>query len=135
MSDTEVPEQSTEAAERSTEAADQSISEQLGFSGPEEELDAIRAKMAEIKQVVTDELLAEWPSPWRSENMVNAKVTGRLSSHKAYQTLLARTRELEAELGIVGHARQAEEAQDPMGSYAAKIRRERQAKEAEAAKE
>lgn len=113
----------TEATE--PEAPEKSVSEQLGFSGPEEELEAMRAKMSEIKQVVTDELIREWPSPWKSENMVNAKVTGRLSSHKAYQTLLARTRELEAQLGIVGGARVAEEAQDPMGSYAAKIRQQR----------
>lgn len=113
MSDTEVPEQS--------------MSEQLGFSGPEEELEAIDAKMAEIKQAVTDELVRDWPSPWKSENMVGAKVTGRLSSHKPYQTLLARRRELEEQLGVVVGARQAEEAQDPMGSYAAKIRKSREA--------
>ncbi|MEX2587460.1 MAG: hypothetical protein WD602_05630 [Actinomycetota bacterium] len=112
MSDTEVPEQS--------------MSEQLGFSGPEEEREAINAKMAEIKEAVTEELIRDWPSPWKSENMVGAKVTGRLSSHKAYQTLMARRRELDAQLGIVGAARQAEEAQDPMGSYAAKIRKSRE---------
>lgn len=112
MSDTEVPEQS--------------ISEQLGFSGPEEELQAIKVKMSEIKQAVTDELIRDWPSPWKSENMVGAKVTGRLSSHAPYQTLLARQRELEAQLGTVPGPRQVEEAQDPMGSYAAKIRKSRE---------
>lgn len=113
MSDTEVP--------------DQSMSEQLGFSGPEEELEAIDAKMAEIKKDVTEELVRDWPSPWKGEAMVGAKVTGRLSAHKAYQTLLARRRELEAQLGVSTGGRQTEEAQDPMGSYAAKIRKSKEA--------
>lgn len=94
-------------------------------------MEAILAKMVEITEAVTEELLRDWPSPWKNESMVNAKVSGRLSSHKAFQTLLARRRELEAQLGIIHNARQVEEAEDPMGSYATKIRRSKEAQESE----
>ena len=126
MSEPEVPEQTESETEDETED-EQSVSQQLGFSGPQEELDAINARMAQIKEDVTAELLASWPSPWKNESMVNAKVGGRLGSHKAFQVLLARRRELELELRIDSGPRAIEDAEDPMGSYAIKIARDKEA--------
>lgn len=100
---------------------EQEHSSPLGFGTPQEELDAINARMAEIKETVTSELIRDWPSPWKNDAMVNAKVTGRLGSNKHFQVLLARRRELDAELGIQEPTRESETAQDPMGSYASKI--------------
>lgn len=105
--------------------ADQSVSQQLGFSGPGEELAAIETRMGQIREEVTTELLATWPSPWKNDAMVNAKVTGRLGSNKAFQVLLARQRELQAELGTESAAKpDFEDAEDPMGSYSLKIARD-----------
>lgn len=114
------PEDSEEVSEEEVLA---SVSEQLGFSGPEEELEAITARMNQIREEVKAELLATWPSPWQNEAMVGAKVTGRLGSHKAFQILLSRKRELEEELGTDTVPRHMEDAEDPMGSYAMKIAR------------
>ncbi len=111
----------------SVEEALGSVSEQLGFTGPEEELEAINARMLQIKEEVTADLLATWPSPWKNESMVSAKVTGRLGSHKSFQVLLARRRELDEQLGTDSGPRANDDAQDPMGSYAIKIARDREA--------
>ena len=121
------PEDSQEVA--SGEEAEESVSEQLGFSGPEEELAAINARMAQIKEEVTADLLATWPSPWKNESMVNAKVSGRLGSHKFFQVLLARRRELDEMLGTESGPKPPDEAEDPMGSYAIKIAKDRNAAE------
>ncbi len=110
------------------EETEQSVSEQLGFSGPEEELEAIVARMDQLREQATADLLASWPSPWKNESMVNAKVTGRLGSNKAFQILLQRRRELEEQLGTFTPApRDMEDAEDPMGSYASKIAKQREA--------
>jgi hypothetical protein len=114
------PEDSEEVSEEEVLA---SVSEQLGFSGPEEELEAITTRMNQIREEVTADLLATWPSPWKNEAMVGAKVTGRLGSHKAFQILLSRKRELEEELGTDTGPTHMEDAEDPMGSYAMKIAR------------
>lgn len=114
------PEDSEEVSEEEVLA---SVSEQLGFSGPEEELEAISTRMNQIREEVTADLLATWPSPWKNEAMVGAKVTGRLGSHKAFQILLSRKRELEEELGTDTGPTHMEDAEDPMGSYAMKIAR------------
>lgn len=119
------PEDSQEM-ESETEA-EQSVSQQLGFSGPQEELEAVTARMDKIREEVTADLLATWPSPWQNEAMVGAKVTGRLGSHKAFQILLARKRELENQLGVKSGPRAVEDAEDPMGSYASKIARDNEA--------
>jgi len=87
----------------------------------QEELAQLQARMEELKIAVTEELIRDWPSPWRNEGMTNAKVTGRLSSNKEYRELLTRQREIEATLGIVAGPRKIEEAEDPMGSYAIKL--------------
>lgn len=115
--------------EAELEELEGSVSEQLGFSSPEEELEAINARMAQIKEEVTADLLATWPSPWKNESMVGAKVTGRLGSHKFFQVLLARRRELDEMLGKDSSmARPMEDAaEDPMGSYAIKIAKDRSA--------
>lgn len=86
----------------------------------QEELAQVASRMEELKVAVTEELIRDWPSPWRNEGMTNAKVTGRLSSNKEYRVLLTRQRELEAVLGIVAGPRKIEEAEDPMGAYAIK---------------
>lgn len=107
---------------------EQSVSEKLGFSGPEEELKAIIARMDEIREQQTADLLSSWPSPWKNEAMVGAKVTGRLGSHKAFQVLLQRKRELEEDLGVSEvPEREMEDAEDPMGSYAINIAKQREA--------
>ena len=87
----------------------------------EEELAQVASRMGEIKEAATEELIRDWPSPWRNEGMTNAKVTGRLSSNKEYRVLLTRQREIEEALGIVAGPRKIEEAEDPMGSYAIKL--------------
>ena len=123
------PEDSQEVPTEEEEQAEGSVSEQLGFSGPEEELAAINARMGQIKEEVTADLLATWPSPWKNESMVNAKVSGRLGSHKFFQVLLARRRELDELLGTDAGPKDVDDAQDPMGSYAIKIARDREAAE------
>jgi hypothetical protein len=94
---------------------------QPGAGGGAAELEALQARMAEIKAEVTEELIRDWPSVWRNDEMTNAKVTGRLSSHKEYQTLLARQRVLQKELGVQAAPREVDEAQDPMGAYSIKL--------------
>lgn len=121
MSEQESQEAATE------EESPESISEQLGFGSPQEELAAIIARMDQLKEEVTADLLATWPSPWKNESMVSAKVSGRLGSHKAFQVLLARRRELEEQLGTENAPRAVEDAEDPMGSYAINIARQREA--------
>lgn len=99
------------------------VSQELGFSGPEEELAAINARMNQIKEEVTADLLASWPSPWKNESMVNAKVSGRLGSNKAFQVLLARRRELDEELGTDSAPKPIDTGEDPMQAYANKLAR------------
>lgn len=112
------------------EEAAQTVSEELGFAGPEEELAAISARMDQIKEEVTADLLATWPSPWKNDSMVNAKVSGRLGSNKAFQVLLARRRELDEELGADSYSRETDEAQDPMGAYSIQAAKDRSAEKA-----
>ncbi|MGQ0678887.1 MAG: hypothetical protein ACT4OM_04385 [Actinomycetota bacterium] len=100
---------------------------------PAGELSAVGARMAEIKAFVTEELIRDWPSPWRNEAMTNAKVGGRLGGNKEFQGLLARKRELEKELGVVYEARKMEQSEDPMGAYVTKAAEAEKAAE-EAAK-
>jgi len=101
----------------------ESVSEELGFAGPEEELEAINSRMAQIKEEVTADLLATWPSPWKNDSMVNAKVSGRLGSHKHFQLLLQRRRELDDQLGTDSAPAQVEAGEDPMQAYANKLAR------------
>ncbi|MEX0790460.1 MAG: hypothetical protein WD178_06750 [Actinomycetota bacterium] len=119
MSEGEGVELMTDADEETTGT----VSEELGFSGPAEELAAINARMDQIKEEVTADLLATWPSPWKNESMVSAKVGGRLGSHKAFQLLLQRRRELDEELGTDSTSKPIESAEDPMQSYANKMAR------------
>lgn len=101
----------------------ESVSEELGFGSPEEELEAINARMDQIKEEVTADLLATWPSPWKNESMVNAKVGGRLGSHKHFQLLLQRRRELDEQLGTDSTTAPVEVGEDPMQAYANKLAR------------
>lgn len=105
------------------EVSTENVSEELGFSGPEEELEAINARMNQIKEEVTADLLAAWPSPWKNEAMVSAKVGGRLGSHKAFQLLLQRRRELDEELGTDSTFAPIDTGEDPMQAYANKLAR------------
>ena len=95
----------------------------------EEELAQIEDRMGQIKAETTEELIRDWPSPWRNEAMTQAKVSGRLSAHKEYQTLLVRQRKLNSVLGVTPKPRGSDEAQDPMGSYAMKLAKASNAKE------
>jgi hypothetical protein len=101
----------------------ETVSEELGFGSPEEELEAINARMDQIKEEVTADLLATWPSPWKNESMVNAKVGGRLGSHKHFQLLLQRRRELDEQLGTDSTSAPVEVGEDPMQAYANKLAR------------
>jgi hypothetical protein len=101
----------------------ETVSEELGFASPEEELDAINARMNQIKEEVTADLLATWPSPWKNESMVSAKVGGRLGSHKHFQLLLQRRRELDEQLGTDSAPAPVEVGEDPMQAYANKLAR------------
>lgn len=101
----------------------ETVSEELGFGSPEEELEAINARMDQIKEEVTADLLASWPSPWKNESMVNAKVGGRLGSHKHFQLLLQRRRELDEQLGTDSASAPVEVGEDPMQAYANKLAR------------
>jgi hypothetical protein len=101
----------------------ETVSEELGFASPEEELEAINARMDQIKEEVTADLLASWPSPWKNESMVNAKVGGRLGSHKHFQLLLQRRRELDEQLGTDSTTAPVEVGEDPMQAYANKLAR------------
>jgi hypothetical protein len=101
----------------------ETVSEELGFGSPEEELEAINARMNQIKEEVTADLLATWPSPWKNESMVNAKVGGRLGSHKHFQLLLQRRRELDEQLGTDSAPAPVEVGEDPMQAYANKLAR------------
>lgn len=87
----------------------------------EDELTETEKRMAQIKAETTEELIRDWPSPWRNDAMTSAKVSGRLSSNKEYQVLLHRQRQLREILGVAPKQRENDEAQDPMGSYAMKI--------------
>lgn len=113
----------TDLMSESAEEPASSVSQELGFAGPAEELAAVNARMAEIKEEVTADLLATWPSPWKNESMVAAKVGGRLGSHKAFQLLLQRRRELDEELGTDSTPQQIDNGEDPMQSYANKLAR------------
>lgn len=93
-------------------------------TGDAAELEALQARMAEIKTQVTEELIRDWPSPWRNESMTNAKVGGRLGGNKEFQGLLRRRRELQETLGVADAPRQLEDAVDPMGSYANRLARD-----------
>lgn len=101
----------------------ETVSEELGFGSPEEELEAINARMDQIKEEVTADLLASWPSPWKNESMVSAKVGGRLGSHKHFQLLLQRRRELDEQLGTDSTTAPVEVGEDPMQAYANKLAR------------
>jgi hypothetical protein len=101
----------------------ETVSEELGFGSPEEELEAINARMNQIKEEVTADLLATWPSPWKNESMVNAKVGGRQGSHKHFQLLLQRRRELDEQLGTDSAPAPVEVGEDPMQAYANKLAR------------
>lgn len=90
-------------------------------TGSVAELEAVQARMAEIKAQVSEELIRDWPSPWKAEAMVAAKVTGRLGGNKEFQGLLKRKRELQESLDMPDAPRQLEDAVDPMGSYANRL--------------
>jgi hypothetical protein len=55
--------------------------------------------------------------------MVNAKVGGRLGSHKHFQLLLQRRRELDEQLGTDSAPAPVEVGEDPMQAYANKLAR------------
>lgn len=89
-----------------------------------DDLAATEERMAQIKAQVTEELIRDWPSPWKNDAMVNAKVSGRLGGNKEFQALLAKRRVLQGQLGVAPAARQMEDAVDPMGGYANQLVRE-----------
>jgi hypothetical protein len=68
----------------------------------QEEMASLQERMDEIREWVTEELLDTWPSPWKNDSMVKAKVTGRLGSNKEFQAMLAALREAEAKLNQLG---------------------------------
>ena len=63
-------------------------------SDAEAELEKLKSEMEAMKARVRDKLLAEWPSPWKNEQIVNTKVMGRLAEDKDYKELNGKIREL-----------------------------------------
>jgi hypothetical protein len=59
------------------------------------EKDELRQRMDTIQQAVTSEVDRTWPSPFRGEEAMDAKVRARLTGHAEYQALRARRRELD----------------------------------------
>ena len=84
-----------------------------------EELAKIEARMAEIKETTLEELIRDWPSPWRNEAMTNAKVTGRLGGNRSTRPCWPRPVALRG-LRKLGSRNpdEYEQSEDPMGSYA-----------------
>ena len=60
-----------------------------------EELQELHRRMDAIKQEVTDEVDQAWQSTARTPELVDVKVSARLSAHEEYQSLMGRVREAE----------------------------------------
>ncbi len=63
-----------------------------------QELDDMRARMAEIKQEVATDVDQKWGSPFRTQELFDLKVKTRLSSNHEYRSLQGRVEEAEAAL-------------------------------------
>jgi hypothetical protein len=59
------------------------------------EKDDVRLRMETIRQAMVSEVDSTWPSPFRGEEAMDAKVRARLTGHREYQALRARQRELD----------------------------------------
>ncbi len=63
-----------------------------------QELEKMRARMAEIKQEVAADVDHKWGSPFRTQELFDLKVKTRLSSHHEYRSLQSRVQEAETAL-------------------------------------
>jgi hypothetical protein len=63
-----------------------------------QELEKMRARMAEIKQEVATDVDQKWGSPFRTQELFDLKVKTRLSSHHEYRSLQSRVQEAETAL-------------------------------------
>jgi hypothetical protein len=61
-----------------------------------EEIAELQRQMDQMRGEMREKLLAEWPSPWKNDQIVNTKVTGRLAENKEYKALILKIREAEA---------------------------------------
>lgn len=61
-----------------------------------EEVAELQRQMDEMRNAMREKLLAEWPSPWKNDQIVNTKVTGRLAENKEYKSLNLKIRAAEA---------------------------------------
>lgn len=63
-----------------------------------QELEKMRARMAEIKQEVAGDVDEKWGSPFRTQELFDIKVKTRLSSNDEYRSLQSRVQEAEVAL-------------------------------------
>ena len=63
-----------------------------------QELEKMRARMAEIKQEAATDVDEKWGSPFRTQELFDLKVKTRLSSNDEYRSLQGRVQEAEAAL-------------------------------------
>jgi hypothetical protein len=64
-----------------------------------EELAGFEQQLTKMKERMKEKLIAEWPSPWQNEQIVETKVRGRLSEDKDYKALIVKIRETEGSIG------------------------------------
>lgn len=58
-----------------------------------EELQELHRRMDAIKQEVADEVDRKWEARGRNPELVDVKVSARLSAHQEYRSLMSRARE------------------------------------------
>jgi hypothetical protein len=63
-----------------------------------EDLAGFQQEMTKMKERMKEKLVAEWPSPWQNEMIVETKVKGRLAEDKDYKALILKIRETETSI-------------------------------------
>jgi hypothetical protein len=66
----------------------------------QQELAALRERMAVIKQEAAAEVDRKWVSPWRTQDTFDLKVKTRLTGHQEYRSLQNRVRDATARLPV-----------------------------------
>ena len=77
---------------------DQDGAEVRGGVNAQQELEKMRARMAEIKQEVASDVDQKWGSPFRTQELFDLKVKTRLSSNDEDRSLQGRVQEAESAL-------------------------------------
>ncbi|MDQ4142938.1 MAG: hypothetical protein M3198_04195 [Actinomycetota bacterium] len=79
----------------------------------EQELAKLNSEIEAMKARVRDKLVAEWPSPWKNDQIVNTKVMGRLAGDKDYRALNERVREVDEVIAGINAELATLNPQDP----------------------